>query len=153
MCNTYEEIDPIIILGIALRSQTLSFIILILFLIRIPSMSLAILFKDIPPTKSASGTEMADLVMKWKKHYALVCEFVASLNDFIGKPLLIFMPYVFMSFVGQTFYVIHEWLSSTPLPELRFYMFGYTILRNGMCIICLAITSEKISSEVSKISQ
>ena len=115
-------------------------------------MSLAILFKDIQPEKSASGTEMADRVVKWKKRYILVCEFVESLNDLIGKPLLIFTTHAFITFVVNTFSVMYEYFYS-PTLMVKSYIHGYTTLKNGMIIICLAIISEKISSEVSNTSQ
>ena len=140
-------------IGIILRNQMYSFIIFITCLIRIPSTSLTILFKDIPSEKCASVNAMANLVVKWKKHYLLVCELVARVNDFIGKPLLIFMAYVFLTFVGHTFYVMHDYFSSTSLPSPEIYAYGYSIFRNGICVICLATISEKISLEVSITSQ
>ena len=136
-----------------LRSQTLSLLIFILCLIRIPSMSLAILFKDIQPEKYASNDETTDIVVIWKKRYLLVCEFVESLNDFIGKPLLIFMAYAFMSFTGHAFYVMHGHISSATLMLPRLYIYGWVVLKNGISVIWLAITSEKICSEVSVTSR
>jgi len=96
---------------------------------------------------------MADLVVKWKKHYLLICELVASLNDFLGKPLLIFIAYAFISFVGYTFYVLHEYFSSNQLQLVGLLEIFYSILKNGLCIISLAFVSEKISLEVSMTSQ
>ena len=95
---------------------------------------------------------MAELVVKWRKQYVLICELVASLNDFIGKPLLIFVIYAFVSFVCHTFEGLFLYFStelSMPVSKAMIL----TILENVVYINILAYASEKISSEVSTSSQ
>ena len=142
--------DLLVIFYKIFRIQTLSFFILIICLIRIPSTSLAFLFNEIPIENS--GTDMAELVVKWRKQYVLICELVASLNDFIGKPLLIFVIYAFVSFVGFTFHVLFLYFSTEPSMPVK-YALIITILENVVYINILAYASEKISSEVSTSSQ
>jgi len=86
-------------LGIILSNQTTTFVILVICLMRIPSTSLTLLFRNIEVKESASANETMDLVLKWREHYLLVCEFVESLNDFIGAPFFIFITYAFHYFL------------------------------------------------------
>lgn len=130
--------------------QQMSFVILMLFLIQIPSMSLAILFKEIPPTsESTSVTETAELVVKWKKNYLLVCDFVANLNAFIARPLLIFILYAFLSFVSFSFSILYRLMFIEDIPLINTWINAYFVLKFLICIIFLGFTSEKIPVQVS----
>ena len=136
-----------------MSDQTTTFVILVICLMRIPSTSLTLLFRNIEVKESASANETMDLVLKWREHYLLVCEFVASLNDFIGAPFFIFMTYTFNSFVCYSFDVLYNYFSTYEQPSVESYNCTYIILKNGLCIICLAFVSEKIPSKVSRTSQ
>ena len=62
--------------------QKFSLIILTVCLIRIPSMIVDILFKEISLTKTASITEVVELVAKWKAIWLAICDLVIDSEQF-----------------------------------------------------------------------
>ena len=124
-----------------------SFFILTVCLIRIVSMGLAVLFKNISRKNPPSTTELAELLTEWKKHYLLICDLVLDLNEFIGVPLLIFLTKAFISFVGYSFYILVLLISPKRDLFAIFHILSM-ILKNLICVVILAFASEKISSEV-----
>ena len=127
--------------------QMFNFFILTVCLIRIVSMGLAVLFKNISRKNPPSTTELAELLTKWKKHYLLICDLVLDLNEFIGIPLLIFLTKAFICFVGYSFYILGL-LACTKRDLLFIISVLNLILKYLICVVILAFASEKISSEV-----
>ena len=124
-----------------------NFFILTVCLIRIVSMGLAVLFKNISRKNPPSTTELAELLTEWKKHYLLICDLVLDLNEFIGIPLLIFLTKAFICFVGYSFYILGL-LACTKRDLLFIISVLNLILKYLICVVILAFASEKISSEV-----
>ena len=62
--------------------QKSSLIILTVCLIRIPSMIVDILLKEISLTKTASITEVVELVAKWKAIWLAICDLVINSEKF-----------------------------------------------------------------------
>ena len=129
--------------------QHASFVILTVYLIRIPSLCLASLFREVPFKISASIAEMVELQAKWERHYFLICDIVLELNRFIGGPLLIFIAHAFLTFVSYSFTLFNYFLYPMKKPNIYLYIdLGYGIFQNFVCIIALAFVSETIPKQV-----
>ena len=128
--------------------QQASFIILSVYLIRIPSMCLAILFREVPFKMSASIVEMVDLETKWKRQYFMICDVVADINSFIGQPLLLFVAYVFLTFVSHSYLILNALIYPDENPFYIYYDLVFVIIQNIICITFLIFVSEEIPKQV-----
>ena len=129
--------------------QNASFIILTVYLIRIPSICLAILFREVPFKTSASIAEIVELVAKWERYYFLICDIIQELNRFIGGPMLIFIAHAFLTFISYSFTLFNYFLYPMKKPNIYLYIdLGYGIFQNLVCIIALAFVSETIPKQV-----
>lgn len=129
--------------------QQMSFFVLALCLIRIPSMSLAFLFKEVSSMTSASVSEKVKLLESLKKNYYIFCNLVANINGFVGYPLFIFILHVLFEFISLSVLIFHRRLSNNAV---FFLVDGINILllfKFIMCIISLAVVSDKIPLQVS----
>ena len=131
-----------------LSLQLFSFIILTVCLIRIPSMILDILYKEINLTKTASINEVAERVAKWKENWLLICDLVAVVNSFIGWPLFIFIIYGFFIFVSFTFTVLFRILTTNERSLSSNFITMYFILKFFAYLCLLAFAAEKLPSKV-----
>ena len=129
--------------------QQLSFFFLMIGLIRIPSMCLSILFRDVPSTKSVSTNEIVKLVAKWKGNYILVCDLVTAINEFIGWPLFVFIVYAVFVFISFTSITSYRLLSSNKFSFSASFINIYFVFKFMIGIISIAFVSEKIPSQVS----
>ena len=127
--------------------QQFGFIFLTVCLIRIPSMILDNLYKEITLTKTASITEIVELVAKWKENWLLICDLVADVNSFIGWPLFIFIIYGFFIFVSFTFTVLFRILTNERSLSFNFITM-YFILKFFAYLCLLAFAAEKLPSKV-----
>ena len=98
-----------------IRIQMNSVIVLMACLIRIPSLSLAALFKEIYFGESASTYEMNQLIMKWRKKYIRIRALVAELNDCFSQPMLFFILICFIASINTIFNAITKILSNRLL--------------------------------------
>ena len=121
-------------------------LVLIICLIRIASLSLAAFHKEISFGKSASSSEMNQLIMKWRKSYFLVRDLVSAMNAFFGQPIIIIVFVTMLSAINLTFGVIikikmnnYEYLADN-IQE---------IVTNIICLSLLAFVSEQIPQQVS----
>ena len=130
------------------RTQSFSFLMLMVCLIRIPSMSIAILFNEVSLRKQASTNPLKETIVKWKKDYILLCDLVADINDFIAKPMLIYIIHVFVTSINVLFSVIINVLSVTSYDILLYDNISNT-LQGVICIIMLALVSDQIPKQVS----
>ena len=130
-----------------LSLQLFSFIILTVCLIRIPSVIVDILYKEINLTKTASINEVAEHVAKWKENWLLICDLVADVNSFIGWPLFIFIIYGFFIFVSFTFTVLFRILTNERSLSFNFITM-YFILKFFAYLCLLAFAAEKLPSKV-----
>ena len=130
-----------------LSLQLFSFIILTVCLIRIPSVIVDILYKEINLTKTASINEVAEHVAKWKENWLLICDLVAVVNSFIGWPLFIFIIYGFFIFVSFTFTVLFRILTNERSLSFNFITM-YFILKFFAYLCLLAFAAEKLPSKV-----
>ena len=128
--------------------QQASFIILSVYLIRIPSMCLVILFREVPFKMSASIVEMVDLESKWKRQYFMICDVVADINSFIGQPLLLFVAYVFLTFVSHSYLILNALIYPDENPFYIYYDLVFVIIQNIVCITFLIFVSEEIPKQV-----
>ena len=132
--------------------QQIIFVILVVCLIRIPSLSLAALSEEIRLKKSASITDMVSLYLKWKKQYQLVCELVGDVNNFIGIPIFLFIIFSFIYLVSILFFLLYMLF----INDLNYSDMGiqiYTLFKYLFCLIALAFASENMLCEVSCQSQ
>ena len=129
--------------------QHAGFIVFTVNLIRIPSMCLAILFREVSLKKSASIAEMVELEKKWKRHYFLICDIVADVNGFIGGPLLLFIAYAFITSVSYSFAIVYALINPEDIPFVFYSEIIYNVAQNIICIILLVFVSEKIPKQVS----
>ena len=130
--------------------QQIIFVILVVCLIRIPSLSLAALSEEIRLKKSASITDMVSLYLKWKKQYQLVCELVGDVNNFIGIPIFLFIIFSFIYFVSYLFIILYMHFQQNVSYA---YLEIYTLFKYLFCLIALAFASENMLCEVSCQSQ
>ena len=131
--------------------QMMSFVILMVCLIRIPSMILEILFGEVPFATSVPVVEMIQLVAKWNRHYLLVRDLVANISQFLGFPMLLFILYAFITSINYTFAtILILWSpnSSRNIPTSNIYDFILIVIENVLCIILIAHVSEQIPQQV-----
>ena len=123
-----------------------SFVLLIVCLIRIASMSLEVLFKEISFGESVSTAEMNKLVLKWRKSYILVRDLVAEMNAFFGGPIIIFVFLAMLSSINLT----HAVIVKIQMNESSI-VFDYVmeIVKYTICLCLLAFISEQIPQQVS----
>ena len=129
--------------------QNFSFIILTVYLIRIPSLVFDILFKEIDLTKTASINEVVELVTKWKENWLVVYNLVEDLNDFIGWPLFLYIIYGFFIFVSFTCFVLFRFLTTDHHDLSINGIIIYTILKFLASFCLLAFEAEKLPSKVN----
>ena len=132
-----------------LISQQFSFIILTVCLIRIPSMILDILFKEITLTETASTSKVAELVAKWKENWLVTYDLVVDVNNFIGWPFFLYIIYGFFIFVTLNFLVLYRLLG---IDQHNFSTNGiimYQVLKFFACFCLLAFEAEKLPSKVN----
>ena len=124
----------------------ISVLVFIICLIRIASMSLEALYKEIFFRESAFPSEMHLLILKWRKSYILVRDVVAEMNAFFGQPIIIVVFITTLSSINLTFAVIHK----IKMNNFE-YLFGYImeIVTNFDCLTLLAFISEQIPQQVS----
>ena len=131
--------------------QMMSFVVLMVCLIRIPSMILEILFREVPFATSVPVVEMIQLVAKWNRHYLLVRDLVANISQFFGYPILLFILYAFITSINYTFAaIIVLWSTNTNsiIPSSVSYDFILIAIENVVCIVFIAHISEKIPQQV-----
>ena len=128
------------------RISMISVIAFIICLIRIASMSLVALYKDISFGQSASTSEMSQLIMKWRKSYVLVRDLVAEMNAFFGQPIIIVVFITMLSTINQTFVVIVK-IKTNDFSFL--YQYILDIVTNTICLGLLAFIAEQIPQQVS----
>ena len=131
--------------------QMMSFVILMVCLIRIPSMILEILFGEVPFATSVPVVEMIQLVAKWNRHYLLVRDLVANISQFLGYPILLFILYAFITSINYTFatiLILSSPNSSRNIPTSNIYDFILIVIENVLCIILIAHVSEQIPQQV-----
>ena len=124
----------------------LSVLVLIICLIRIASMSLATLCREISFGQSASSFEMNQLMKKWRKSYILIRDLVAEMNAFLGLPIIIVVFISMLSSINMTFAVIVK-ISMSDFSYFIDYMLDTVI--HIICLIFLAFISEQIPQQVS----
>ena len=132
-----------------LALQLFSFIILTICLIRIPSMIVDILYKEITLTKNASTTEVVELVDKWKGNWLVICDLLAYVNDFIGRPLFLYIIYGFFVFFSYTFFILFRILTDDGRSLSSSFIAIYFILKFLASFCLLAFEAEKIPSKVN----
>ena len=119
-------------------------------LIRIPSLSLETLFKEIYLRESASTThEMNQLIMKWRRKFILIRDLVVELNGFIGQTMFLFIFLGFTSSINLIFNAIAKVLTNN-----RLYLVD-NILEAVVNVIffgLLAFVSDQIPRQVSEIN-
>lgn len=130
--------------------QQISFTIFGVCLIRIPSTSVAILFKDMSNRikESASGNKSAQLVKEWKEKYLLIRDLVEDLSDFIGIYMFVFMSYSLAMFVSTLFTILCHALTTSRLTPPELYLNLYTLFRHLISMAAVVIASENIHLEV-----
>ena len=128
------------------RVPMISVLILIVGLIRIASMSLAVLYKEILFRESASTSEMNQLIMKWRKSYILVCDLVTEMNACFGQQIIIVVFITMISSVNLTFVVIVRIRTCKFLFLIEYIL---EIVTNIICLSLLAFVSEQIPQQVS----
>ena len=124
----------------------ISGLVLIVCLIRIASVSLETLCKEISFGKSASTSEMNLLIMKWRKSYILVRDLVVEMNAFFGAPIIILVFIAMLSSINLTFVVIVK-IKTNDHTYLCDYIIE--IVTNSICLSLLAFASEQIPQQVS----
>ena len=129
--------------------QQFSLIILTVCLIRIPSMILDILYKEITLTKTASINEVVELLTKWKENWLLICDLVVDVNNFIGWPLILYIIYGIFIFVSHTFLILFHFLGNERHSLISNGINMYLILRFFTCFCILAFEAEKLPSKVN----
>ena len=133
--------------------QRMSFIVLTVCLIRIPSMSLAVLFEEVHSAASASSVEMAELVTKWKRRWFLTCDLVEEINDFIGLPMLIFFINVLFTSASYSFIITYRLLINDHFSFPSNGIIVYVALKLVVFVVAMAFVSEKIPAQVSCLSK
>ena len=128
--------------------QQFSFIILTVCLIRIPSMILDILCKEIDLTKTASMTEVVEFVTKWKENWLVICDLVADVNDFIGWPLFLYIIYGFFISVSFTFTILFRLLATDHHSFSFNCILMYLIFKFFAWFCLLALEAEKLPTKV-----
>ena len=128
------------------RVPMISVLVLIIGLIRIASMSLANLCKEISFRESASSSEMNLLIMKWRKSYILVRDLVAELNACFGQHIIIVVFMAMLSSINLIFAVIVK-ISINNLSYMSAYVLE--IATSIICLSLLAFISEQIPQQVS----
>ena len=106
-----------------------------------------ILYKEIDLTKTASINEVVDLVAKWKENWLVICDLVADVNDFIGRPLFLYIIYGLSLFIFCTMTLALHLL--TIESESFEIMAIYIILRFLISFCLLAFEAEKLPSKVN----
>ena len=129
--------------------QNYSFIILTVCLIQIPSMILDNFYKEITLTKNASITEIVEFTAKWKKNWLLICDLVADVNDFIGRPLFLYILNGFFVFILCTFYALLRLLTIDQNTFSSEIINIYLILKYLASFCLLAFEAEKLPSKVN----
>ena len=128
------------------RVPMISVLILIICLIRIASMSLEALYKEIFFRESASTLEMNLLIMKWRKSYILVRDLVAEMNVFFDRPIIIVVFITMLSSINLTCAVIVK-IKMNSNGNLFDYILE--IVTNLVCLCLLALVSEQLPQQVS----
>ena len=129
--------------------QQFSFIILTICLIRIPSMIVDILYKEISLAKTASITEVVELVAKWKENWLVICDLVADVNDFIGWPLFLYIIDGILIFVTFTFTILFRILTDDRHSFSSSSIAMYLVLKTFAYLCLLAFEAEKLTSKVN----
>ena len=124
------------------------FLVLSICLIRIPSLTLVTISKEVYIRESATTAEMNQLIVEWKKSYVLVCDIVAAMNAFIGQPIFIFFIMSMISFISMVFSIFLDILHNN-LEEIytQLLMVFNSLIWNGILILI----SDQIPQQVSKI--
>lgn len=133
--------------------QIFSFVMFSVILIRIPSVILAVLFREVPFNKYASTNEMIELVAKWSKYYLLVGDLIADINHFLGPPLVLFMGFSFFTFIGYSFIILDALITTTETPLIFLYDDIFTTILNVISVALLAYVSENIPQQVTEITR
>ena len=129
-----------------LSVQMFSFIILSVCLIRIPSIVLAALFRELT---FGNPADMNEMVAKWNRHYLLICDLVADLNDFLGQSLLLFIGFSFFTSISYSFTILYVVFIKSDVPFPLFYDDIFIVIQNLVCFIFLTFASEKIPQQAS----
>ena len=128
--------------------QYTSFLVLFICLIRIPSLILVTLSKEIYSRESATAAEMNQLIVKWKKSYVLVCDLVAEMNAFLGLPIFIFFIMSMIIFINMVFAIFVDILrNDLEFLDVNLLMISNSLVWNGILIF----VSDQIHQQVSKI--
>ena len=124
------------------------FMVLLICIIRIPSLSLLTLSKEIYCRESATTTEMNQLIVEWKKSYVLVCDVVAEMNAFLGQPIFIFFIMSMISFINLVFTLFVD-IFDNDLESIDVYLLTISsfLIWGGIIIF----VSDQIPQQVSKI--
>ena len=117
-----------------LSVQMFSFIILSVCLIRIPSIVLAALFRELA---FGNPADMNEMVAKWNRHYLLICDLVADLNDFLGQSLLLFIGFSFFTSISYSFAILYVVFIKSDVPFPLFYDDIFIVIQNLVCFIFL----------------
>ena len=108
-----------------------------------------ILYKEITLTKTASITEVVELVAKWKENWLVICDIIADVNNFIGRPLFLYIIYGFLTFISFTFTILFRTLMDDRYSFSSSSIGMYFVLKILAYICLLAFEAEKLPSKVN----
>ena len=129
------------------RIVMVSVIVLMVCLIRIPSMSLAALCKEISFREFASTSQRSQLIMKWRRNYILIRDLVSAINAFVGRPIFLFILLTMISSINLIFVVVARIVSN---DFSLMYEYMLEIVTNIICLSLLAFLSDQIPQQVSQ---
>ena len=107
-----------------------------------------ILYKEITLTKTASTTEVVELVAKWKENWLVICDLVVDVNNFIGGPLFLYIIYGFLTFISFTFTILFRILTDDRYSFSYSSIAMYFVLKTLAYFCLLAFEAEKLPSKV-----
>ena len=107
-----------------------------------------ILYKEISLAKTASITEVVELVAKWKENWLVICDLVADVNDFIGWPLFLYIIYGFFISVSFTFTILFRLLATDHNSFSFNCILIYLIFKFFAWFCLLAREAEKLPTKV-----
>ena len=107
-----------------------------------------ILYKEITSAKAASTTEVVELVAKWKENWLVICDLIADVNNFIGRPLFVYIIYGFLTFISFTFTILFGILTDDRHSFSSSSIEMYFVLKTLAYICLLAFEAEKLPSKV-----
>ena len=147
LCEKYNVLPKFLFnLHWTTKVPIISVLVLIIYLIRIASMSLATLCKEISFGESVSSSEMNLLIMKWRKSYILVRDLAVEINAFFGQPIIILVFIAMLSSINLIFAVIVK-ISINDMSYMSVY--ALEIVTNIICLSLLALISEQLPQQVS----